>query len=386
MRRIAFAGIVGPSLGLLLGAVLPPPATAQPASPVFRTEEATVRVVTVARGLEHPWAMAFLPDGRLLVTERPGRLRVVGKDGRVSPPLENLPPVFASGQGGLLDVTLDPAFASNRMLYFTYAEPGHGTERSSAGTALASARFGGTRLEDVKVLFRQQPKLSGGLHFGSRVVVGPDDKLWLGLGERYRRDEAQNLNVHLGKVIRLNKDGGVPADNPFVGRNDARPEIWSYGHRNIQGMARHPQTGVVWLHEHGARGGDEINIPERGRNYGWPVITHGVDYSGAKIGIGSEAPGMEQPLLHWTPSIAPSGMAFYGGSRIPAWRGNLFVGSLNSFFLVRVVLDGTRVVKQERLLAGLEERIRDVREGPDGYLYIATDNADGRILRIEPVN
>lgn len=375
MRSIAFAGIVSLSLGALSAA-------AQPAPPVFRTEEATVKVVTVARGLEHPWAMAFLPDGRLLVTERPGRMRVVGKDGRVSPPLENVPPVFASGQGGLLDVTLDPGFASSRMLYFTYAEPGDG----GAGTALASARFAGTRLEDVKVLFRQQPKLSGGLHFGSRVVVGPDDKLWLGLGERYRRDEAQNLNVHLGKVIRLNRDGSVPADNPFVGRNDARPEIWSYGHRNIQGMARHPQTGVVWLHEHGARGGDEINIPERGRNYGWPVITHGVDYSGAKIGIGSEAPGMEQPLLHWTPSIAPSGMAFYGGSRIPAWRGNLFVGSLNSFFLVRVVLDGTRVVKQERLLAGLEERIRDVREGPDGYLYIATDNAEGRILRIEPAS
>jgi glucose/arabinose dehydrogenase len=378
MRSIAFAGIVS----LSLTAAMTPPVVAQPAPPVFRTEQATVKVVTVASGLENPWAMAFLPDGRLLVTERPGRMRVVGKDGRVSPPLENVPPVFASGQGGLLDVTLDPDFAASRMLYFTYAEPGDG----GAGTALASARFAGTRLEDVKVLFRQQPKLSGGLHFGSRVVVGPDDKLWLGLGERYRRDEAQNLNVHLGKVIRLNRDGSVPADNPFVARNDARPEIWSYGHRNIQGMARHPQTGAVWLHEHGARGGDEINIPQKGRNYGWPVITHGVDYSGAKIGIGSEAPGMEQPLLHWTPSIAPSGMAFYGGSRIPAWRGNLFVGSLNSFFLVRVVLDGTRVVKQERLLAGLEERIRDVREGPDGYLYIATDNADGRILRIEPAS
>ncbi|MFN4164950.1 MAG: PQQ-dependent sugar dehydrogenase [Ferrovibrio sp.] len=378
MRSIAFAGIVS----LSLTAAMTPPVVAQPAPPVFRTEQATVKVVTVASGLENPWAMAFLPDGRLLVTERPGRMRVVGKDGRVSPPLENVPPVFASGQGGLLDVTLDPDFAASRLLYFTYAEPGDG----GAGTALASARFAGTRLEDVKVLFRQQPKLSGGLHFGSRVVVGPDDKLWLGLGERYRRDEAQNLNVHLGKVIRLNRDGSVPADNPFVARNDARPEIWSYGHRNIQGMARHPQTGAVWLHEHGARGGDEINIPQKGRNYGWPVITHGVDYSGAKIGIGSEAPGMEQPLLHWTPSIAPSGMAFYGGSRIPAWRGNLFVGSLNSFFLVRVVLDGTRVVKQERLLAGLEERIRDVREGPDGYLYIATDNADGRILRIEPAS
>lgn len=380
MRSTAFVVFAGLSLGA--GSTIAQPAASQAPvqALVFRTEEAMVRVVTVATGLEHPWAMAFLPDGRMLVTERPGRLRVVGRDGRLSPPVENLPAVFASGQGGLLDVMLDPDFATSRLLYFTYAEPGDG----GAGTALASARFAGTRLEDVKVLFRQQPKLSGGLHFGSRVVVGSDGKLWLGLGERYRRDEAQNLNVHLGKVIRLNRDGSVPADNPFVGRNDARPEIWSYGHRNIQGMARHPQTGVVWLHEHGARGGDEINIPEKGRNYGWPVITHGIDYSGAKIGIGSAAPGMEQPLLHWTPSIAPSGMAFYGGSRIPAWRGNLFVGSLNSFLLMRVVLDGTRVVRQERLLAGLEERIRDVREGPDGYIYIATDTAEGRILRIEP--
>lgn len=238
----------------------------------------------------------------------------------------------------------------------------------------------------MKILFRQQPKLGGGLHFGSRVVVGPDNRLWLGLGERYRRDESQNLNVHLGKVIRLNRDGSVPEDNPFVGRSDARPEIWSYGHRNIQGMTRHPQTGIVWLHEHGARGGDEINIPERGKNYGWPVITHGVDYSGAKIGIGSAAPGMEQPLLHWTPSIAPSGMAFYTGDRIPAWKGSLFVGSLNSSLLNRVELDGTRVVRQERLLGELEERIRDVRNGPDGYLYIATDNPEGRILRIEPAD
>lgn len=364
-------------LAVLLGACS---VQAQPA-PTIRTQEASVRAVTVARGLENPWGFAFLPDGRILVTERPGMMRVV-KDGKLSSPLGNVPKVFDSGQGGLLDVTLDPEFARNRMIYFTYAEPGEG----GAGTALASAEFPETELRNVKVLFRQQPKMSGGLHFGSRVVVGSDGKLWLGLGERYRRDESQNLNSHLGKVIRLEKDGRVPADNPFVGRSDARPEIWSYGHRNIQGMARHPQTGIVWLNEHGAQGGDEVNIPERGKNYGWPVITHGIDYSGAKIGIGTSTPGMEQPLLHWTPSIAPAGMAFYTGSRIPAWRGNLFVGSLKFGTLHRVVLDGTRVIRQEQMLKEIGDNIRDVRDGPDGLLYIATDSARGRIIRLEPAD
>lgn len=378
MRRISVASIVSLSLGAS-GAL------AQNSAPTMRTQEATVRAVTVAGGLENPWAMAFLPDGRLLVTERPGRMRVV-KDGQVSPPLRNVPQVFDSGQGGLLDVALDPEFARNRVLYFTYAEPGPNEQGGGAGTALASAVFADTELREVKVLFRQQPKMSGGLHFGSRVVVGPDGKLWLGLGERYRRDEAQNLNSHLGKLVRLEKDGRVPADNPFVGRSDAKPEIWSYGHRNIQGMARHPQTGAVWLHEHGAQGGDEINIPERGRNYGWPVITHGIDYSGAKIGIGTAAPGMEQPLLHWTPSIAPSGMAFYSGSKIPAWRGNLFAGSLKFGTLHRVVLDGTRVLRQEQMLKEIGDNIRDVRDGPDGFLYIATDSPRGRILRLEPAD
>lgn len=368
MRPVIFTLILG---------LLAVPALAQ-SSPPIRTQDATVRIVPVASGLENPWGMAFLPDGRILVTERSGRMRVV-TGGQVSAPLGNVPQVFDSGQGGLLDVTLDPGFASNRILYFTYAEPGEG----GASTALASAIFAENRLENVRLLFRQQPKVSGGLHFGSRIVVGPDDKLWLGVGERYRRDEAQNLNVHLGKVLRLNKDGSVPADNPFVGRSDARPEIWSYGHRNIQGMARHPQTGIVWLHEHGAQGGDEINIPERGKNYGWPVITHGIDYSGAKIGIGTAAPGMEQPLLHWTPSIAPSGMAFYTGRKIPGWTGNLFVGSLKFGTLHRVVLDGTRVVKQEQMLKQIDDNIRDVRDGSDGFLYIATDSPRGRILRIE---
>jgi glucose/arabinose dehydrogenase len=242
----------------------------------------------------------------------------------------------------------------------------------------------GGRLEDVRVLFRQQPKTDGGNHFGSRVVVGRDGMLWLGLGERYRRDEAQNLSNHLGKVIRIARDGSVPPDNPFIGRADARPEIWSYGHRNIQGMAIDPQSGTVWLHEHGPRGGDEINIPQAGRNYGWPVITYGIDYSGEKIGIGSAAPGMEQPLLHWTPSIAPSGMAFYTGRRIAAWTGNLFVGSLKFGSLYRLQLEGGRVVAQEQILREVGENIRDVRDGPDGLLYVATDSPEGRILRIEP--
>ncbi len=376
MRKTVLAGL---GLTLALSSGLASAQTPQ----TIRTQDAAIRAVTVASGLENPWGFAFLPDGRILVTERPGTMRVV-KDGQISPPLGNVPKVFDSGQGGLLDVTLDPDFARNRMLYFTYAEPGQNEQGGGAGTALASAVFSETSLSDVKVLFRQQPKMSGGLHFGSRVVVGTDGKLWLGLGERYRRDESQNLNSHLGKVIRIEKDGRVPSDNPFLGRSDARPEIWSYGHRNIQGMARHPQTGIVWLNEHGAQGGDEVNIPERGKNYGWPVITHGIDYSGAKIGIGTAAPGMEQPLLHWTPSIAPAGMAFYTGDRIAAWRGNLFVGSLKFRTLHRVILDGTKVVRQERIELG--DNIRDVRDGPDGFLYVATDDPRGRILRLEPAN
>lgn len=337
-----------------------------------------LRVVTVAKDLQNPWALQFLPDGRMLATERPGRIRVIAKDGTLSAPLGNVPQVFASGQGGLLDLRLDPDFASNRMLYFSYAEPGE----DGAGTALASARFAETRLEDVKVLFRQQPKMSGPNHFGSRVVVGSDGKLWFGMGERFRFDPAQDLRSHLGKVVRLEKDGSVPRDNPFVGRDDALPEIWSYGHRNIQGMTLHPATGAVWLHEHGARGGDEVNIPLAGRNYGWPVISYGVHYSGQKIGVGTEAPGMEQPLLHWTPSIAPAGMAFYTGDKIPAWKGNLFAGSLVFRSIQRVMLDGMRVVQQERIELG--SNIRDVRDGPDGYLYVVTDSSDGRILRLEP--
>ncbi|MBL8386323.1 MAG: PQQ-dependent sugar dehydrogenase [Burkholderiales bacterium] len=347
----------------------------------FKTERATVRVSTLARGLEYPWSLAFLPDGRLLVTERPGRMRVIGSDGAVGPALGNVPGVVAQGQGGLLDVALDRRFAANRTIYFSYAEAGDG----GAATAVARARLGPAALEDVQVIFRQAPKVRGGLHFGSRIVQGADGNLLVGLGERGQRELAQDLGTHFGKVVRIRPEGGAVADNPYVGRAGALPEIWTVGHRNIQGAAINPATGQLWTVEHGARGGDEINRPERGRNYGWPVITYGRDYSGLPIGEGSARPGMEQPLHYWDPSIAPSGMAFYGADAIPGWKGSLLIGSLKFGLLVRLELDGDRVRREERLLQGLRERIRDVRVGADGAVYLLTDNADGRVLKVEAV-
>jgi len=347
----------------------------------FLTEQGKrVRVTTVTRGLERPWGMAFLPDGQMLVTERDGRLRLVAPDGRLSAPLEGVPSVYAQGQGGLLDVTLDPRFSENRLVYLVYAEPGS----DGAGTAVARGRLGEGRLAEVQVIFRQMPKVSGGNHFGSRLVFAPDGRLFVTLGDRMQRDRAQDLAVHLGKLVRIEPDGSVPRDNPFVNRPGVRPEIWSYGHRNIQGAALHPATGRLWIHEHGARGGDEINLPEAGKNYGWPVITYGVDYSGVKIGEGVAKAGMEQPLYYWDPSIAPSGMTFYTGDRFPQWQGNLFVGALKSRVLVRLELDGMRVVREERLLGDMDERIRDVRQGPDGLIYLLTDSTNSRMLRLEP--
>ena len=353
---------------------------------------APVKAITVAQGLENPWAVAFLPEGRFLVTERPGRLRVVEADGRLNPPVAGVPAVAATGQGGLLDVVLDSGFAANRTVYVCYAEPaGDGTSGNS--TALARARLSDdrTRLEDVRVIFSQRPKVASRLHFGCRIVEAmkggrPDGTLFLALGERFSRmQDAQTLDNHHGKVVRVGKDGRVPPDNPFVGRPGALPEIWSYGHRNPQGATLGPD-GRLWMHEHGPQGGDEINRPEPGLNYGWPVITFGEQYGGGPIGAGITAKaGMEQPLHHWTPSIAPSGMAFLTSDRYgPAWRGSLFVGSLKFQFLNRVELSGTRVVGEERLLSDLGERIRDVRQGPDGYLYVLTDNAKGRLLRLAP--
>jgi glucose/arabinose dehydrogenase len=367
--------------GLVLGGSLPVEAQA-PRSPTPVPVKGAVRVETIARGLEHPWALAFLPDGRLLVTERPGRLRIVHQDGRLSAPLAGVPQVQARGQGGLLDVALDPQFADNRLVYLSYAEPGQGR---TAGTAVARGRLDEGRLEDVQVIYRQIPKVEGANHFGSRLVFARDGTLFVTQGERYDyRDQAQDLSSGLGKIVRLNPDGSVPRDNPFVGRAGARPEIWSYGHRNVQSAALHPPTGQLWTVEHGARGGDELNRPEAGKNYGWPVISYGVNYSGTKIGEGTAKPGMEQPLYYWDPVIAPSGMAFYTGDAFPDWRGSLLIGSLRPGLLVRLTLEDGRVAREERYLGDLGERIRDVRQGPDGLLYLLTDSSDGRLLRVLP--
>jgi glucose/arabinose dehydrogenase len=346
----------------------------------FPTQRGPVRLVTVARGLSHPWGLAFLPDGRLLVTERPGQMRIVSKDGTVSAPLTGLPRIEAGGQGGLLDVVLAPDFATSRLVYFSYSEPGR---LGVVGTTVSRGRLGDGGLEGVTTVFEQSPKVRSGLHFGSRLVFTRDGNLFITTGERGRRDDSQDLERHLGKVIRVRPDGSVPSDNPFVNRGGARPEIWSYGHRNLQGAALHPETGQLWTIEHGAQGGDEVNVPRAGRNYGWPVITYGRDYSGAKIGEGTAKPGMEQPVHYWDPSIAPSGLAFYTGDKFPEWRGDLFVGSLKFHLLVRLRLQGERVVSEERILQGVG-RIRDVRQGPDGFIYLLTDEGDGRILRLEP--
>src|SRR5262249_22494978 len=348
----------------------------------FRSSAGDLAVETVAGSLSHPWSLAFLTDGRMLVTERPGRLRIVSRDGKLSPPLGGVPKVFAQGQGGLHDVVLDRDHAQNRTIYFCYAEPvGNG-----ARTALARARLvdeGAPRLEDVNVIFHQDGPLSSGNHFGCRIVQMPDRNLFLTLGEHFtERDQAQNLGNHLGKIVRIRPDGTVPPDNPFVGRSGAKPEIWSYGHRNPQGLAINPASGKVWEHEHGPRGGDEINIPQAGRNYGWPVIGYGIDYSGAKIHASTHQAGMEQQIRYWVPSIAPSGMAFLAGDGFPGWRGNLFVGALAGKALVRLELDGEQVTREERLLHDLGERIRDVREGPDGALWLLTDSAAGRSVRL----
>ena len=358
-------------------AVLPVCASAQD----FDSEHYPIRVVTVVEGLNRPWSLAWLPDGRMLVTERSGTMRIALADGTVMSPLEGLPAVAAEGQGGLLDVVPDRDFARNQTIYFSYSEPGpHGS-----GTAIARAILDDGGLSDLRVLLRQVPKVAGGRHFGSRLVIAADETLFATLGERAERDRAQALDVNRGQVVRLHRDGRIPADNPFVGRADARPEIWSYGHRNPQGAALHPVTGTLWIHEHGAMGGDEVNIIRPGRNYGWPVISYGKHYWGGEIGIGQRAPGMEQPVHYWDPSIAPSGMAFYTGDVFPAWRGNLLVGALKARSLVRLTLSGERVIGEERILGGLRERIRDVRQGPDGHVYLLTDSRAGRILRLEPV-
>jgi aldose sugar dehydrogenase len=345
-----------------------------------------IRVATIASGLEHPWSVALLPDGGFLVTERPGRLRRVSADGKISEPVAGVPKVFAEGQGGLLDVVLAPDFATSKRIYLSYAEPG---EDDTAGTAVASATLGANALQNVKLIYRQEPKLEGGNHFGSRIVFdgkppGSGGHMFISQGERTYRPRAQQLDMLQGKLVRLNLDGSVPKDNPFVGRKDARPEIWSYGHRNMQGLAVDPRTGKVWESEHGPRGGDEINIPEAGKNYGWPIITHGIDYSGLPISeaVGTSAPGMEQPYHVWAKSPGLSGMAFLVNQPTSKWNNSLFLGALADGSLIRLSLDGDRITGEERLLKELGARIRDVRVGGDGSVYVLTDEADGKLLRV----
>lgn len=351
-------------------------APAAPASPVL--------VSVIADGLVHPWGLQVLPDADLLITERPGRLRIVSMNGKRSEPVGGVPTVWANGQGGLLDVALAPDFSVSGRIVFAYAESRSG----GGGTAVATARLlrggGQHRLEGVAVIFRQLPSRAGGLHFGCRLAFGRDARLFVTLGDRGHKDGAQDLAGHLGKVVRINGDGTIPGDNPFVGQPGKLAEIWSYGHRNPQAAAIHPMTGKLWAVEHGPRGGDEINIPSSGRNYGWPVIGYGIDYSGARIHEAASRDGMEQPVYYWRPSIAPSGMAFYTGDLFPAWRGNLFVGALAGQALHRLVLSGEEIVSEEIMLTNLRERIRDVRQGPDGSLLLLTDEADGKVLQILP--
>lgn len=366
------------ALGALAVTSFAGPAFAQ----VMTSKAGPFEAVVVTEGLEHPWAVAFLPDGRMLVTERDGDLRLVGADGGLSGPLSGVPDVVAQGQGGLLDVVLHPDYAANGWIYLTYSHP----SEDGARTGVARGRLAGAALSDVETIFVAENPSSSGGHFGSRLAFAPDGAMYVSVGDRNRGRDAQVLSNHRGTILRLNDDGSIPEDNPFVGQAGALSSIFSYGHRNPQGMSVHPARGEVWAHEHGPKGGDEINLLKPGANYGWPVVTYGRSYAGLPIGEGTSKPGMEAPLHHWTPSIAPSGMAFYTGDAFPAWRGNLFVGSLKFRNLVRVVLDGTRVVEQEVLLEDAFGRIRDVRQGPDGLLYVLTDDPNGRLIRLQPVS
>jgi glucose/arabinose dehydrogenase len=364
-----------------MGIAAGPAAAAE--SKTLQSEKHAFRIVTLVQGLQHPWSLAFLPDGRMLVTERPGRLRIVSKEFKLDPqPVEGAPRVAAVGQGGMFDVALHPKYPENGWIYLAYNGPGdrgHGTE-------LLRAMLDGHRLTQERVLFRLEPKSSAGQHFGGRIVFDREGHVYLTLGDRGEKERAQRLDDHAGSVIRLHDDGRVPADNPFVKQPRAKPEKFTLGNRNMQGAALHPQTGELWTHEHGPQGGDEINVIRAGRNYGWPVITYGVNYGiGTRIGEGTHKPGMEQPLYKWVPSIAPSGMAFYEGDKFPNWRGNLLIGALRDEMLVRLELDGEKVMKEERLIRNAIGRIRDVRVGPDGYIYLLTDESNGVLARLEPV-
>jgi glucose/arabinose dehydrogenase len=355
--------------------------SADTAPQAIATERAKVRLEVFANGLERPWGLAFLPDGRALVTEKAGRLRIVAKDGSLSEPLTGVPQVDTKGQGGLLDVALDPDFAQNQTIFLSFAEPrGEGQN----ATAVARARLGDGGLEDVRVIFQQQPAMASGHHFGCRLVFGRDGTLFVTLGDRnIGRDKVQALDTDIGKVVRIDRDGNAPADNPFRDKAGARPELWSYGHRNIQGAALHPETGELWTNEHGPKGGDELNRTRGGLNFGWPLVTYGLEYSGAKVSDKQEAPGLESPVHYWVPSIGTSGLAFYTGSALPAWKGNAFVGGLAAKELARLEMRDGDVVHEERLFKKeLGKRIRTVVNGPDGALYLVTDESDGQILRV----
>jgi glucose/arabinose dehydrogenase len=352
-----------------------------PSSPQPKSEQGPFRVTTVAEGFAHPWGLALLPDRRMLITERAGRLRLIDANGKASAPLKGLPKMAVGGQGGLLDLALSPNFASDSLVYFSFSEPGEGGN----STAVARGRLGTDSLENVQVIWRQLPKVDSQLHFGSRIVFAPNDTMFITTGDRYnQRPKVQDLSTTIGKVIRIKTDGSIPSDNPFVERAGARGEIWSYGHRNIQAAALHPQTNQLWTVEHGARGGDELNKPQAGKNYGWPVITYGIDYSGEKIGEGTAKAGMEQPVYYWDPVIAPSGAIFYTGDAFEDWQGDLLIGSMTPGGLVRLELEDGKVVKENRYLGELRERIRDVQQGADGSIYLITDSAKGRVLRLQP--
>ena len=363
------------------------PRAANAAPAVHESEKGSYAVTELVTGLEHPWGLAFLPGGDMLVTERPGRLRRITAAGEVSAPITGLPKIFVDGQAGLLDVAVSPTFASDNLVYLSFAEP---TLRGNkAGTAVVRGRLQGGALQDTKVVYRQEPKLSHGTHVGSRLVFDDAGYLFVTQGDnRVAAAAAQELGKLPGKLVRIWPDGRIPDDNPFVKRAGARGEIWSYGHRNMQGAALHPVTRQIWTSEHGPMGGDELNIPQAGRNYGWPVITHGKDYSGEAVpgSVGKSAPGMEQPHHVWAVSPGLSGMAFYTGDLFPQWRGNLFLGALATSELIRLELDGDKVTHEERLLGALKQRIRDVRQGPDGALYVLTDAVDGKLLKIAPAS
>ena len=337
------------------------------------------RIVTVLDNLDFPWSLAFLPDGDVLITERNGNMLRYGKDGELHL-VSGLPDIHPTGQGGLLDVILDPDFPTNWTIYFSFVAKDNG----DYGTEVARAVLDHSSLKNVQVIFRAVPKTSSGIHFGSRLLFAPDGTLIISLGEKGRMREAQNTSNHLGSIIRINPDGSLPHDNPYINRNGYQPQLYTYGNRNVQGIALHPETGKIWFHEHGPKGGDELNILKSGANYGWPAITYGVDYSGAIISEKTALPGMEQPSAYWVPSIAPSGMTIYDGNAFPDWKGNIFIGALVQRHLRRVILQGEQIIDQEILLKDLKERIRDVRTGPDGYLYLLTDSRNGKLLRLEP--